>query len=168
MIITNQDELRKPNEPALAMEVCGIIARLEGELAASRNPGVGLAAPQIGIHKRVAIVRTKDHSIDLVNPVVIDREHGILVRGEGCLSMPGVSVDTWRFGEILFRCDNSPAGMVATDLEAVAAQHEIDHLDGILMVDRAMGRRIGPNDPCPCGKRDRNGKPMKFKRCHRQ
>lgn len=166
MIVTDREELRKPNGPALPGEALEIIGLLERELAASPRPGIGLAAPQVGVHKRVAIIRTKDHSMDLVNPVMVDREHGVLVRSEGCLSMPGVSVDTWRFGEVFFRCDGNPAGVVATGLEALAVQHEMDHLDGILMTDRAMGRKTGPNEPCPCGALRPDGKPVKFKKCH--
>jgi peptide deformylase len=166
MITTDTTDLRRPNEPATADEAERIVRLLEGELKASPRPGVGLAAPQIGIHKRVAIVRTRDHSIDLVNPVLVDREHALLVRGEGCLSMPGLSADTWRFDEIFVRCDRNPAGIVATGLEAVAIQHEMDHLDGILMVDRAKKNDVGRNDPCPCGAKTTDGKPVKFKRCH--
>jgi peptide deformylase len=166
MIITDRDVLRIPNDPVSRDEADGIITLLERELIASQRPGIGLAAPQIGIHKRVAIVRTKSHSIDLVNPVVLDSEHGILVRNEGCLSLPGISVDTWRFGEIFFRCDRNLAGVVATGLEALAVQHEVDHLDGILMTDRSSARGVGRNEPCPCGKRTSDGKPIKYKKCH--
>jgi len=166
MITIDTTDLRRPNEPATADEAGSIVRLLEDELKASPRPGVGLAAPQIGIHKRVAIVRTRDHSIDLVNPVLVDREHALLVRGEGCLSMPDVSADTWRFDEIFVRCDRNPAGIVATGLEALAIQHEMDHLDGILMVDRAKRNDVGRNDPCPCGAKTPDGKPVKFKRCH--
>jgi len=166
MIVTDQAELRKPNELASSDEAIGIITKLEHELATSSRLGIGLAAPQIGVHKRVAIIRTKEHLIDLVNPIIFDMEHGILVKNEGCLSMPGMSVDTWRFSEILFRCDGNPAGVVATGLEAVAIQHEIDHLDCMLMVDRAIRGGVGRNDPCPCGKHTDTGKPVKFKKCH--
>lgn len=166
MILTDREDLRRLNEPATAEEAVAIIGRLEEELRASPRAGIGLAAPQIGIHKRVAIIRTHDHSVDLVNPVILDRERAIMVRGEGCLSLPGVSANTWRFDEILVACDNHPAGLAATGLEAVAMQHEIDHLDGILMVDRAGGSGVGRNDPCPCGAKTSDGRPVKFKRCH--
>lgn len=166
MITTDTVDLRRPNESATLEEAEKILHLLEEELKTSPRPGVGLAAPQIGIHKRVAIVRTKEHSIDLVNPVLVDRDHALLVKGEGCLSLPGVSVDTWRFDEIFVKCDRNPAGLVATGLEAVAIQHEMDHLDGILMVDRAKKNSVGRNDPCPCGAKNPDGKPLKFKRCH--
>jgi peptide deformylase len=166
MIVTDMAELRRPNYPVDPLEAEEIIRLLEMELSASVRQGVGLAAPQIGVRRRVAIVRTGNHSIDLVNPVLVDREHAILVRGEGCLSLPNILADTWRFDEILFRCDRNPAGVVATGIEALAVQHEVDHLDGILMVDRALRRGVGRNEPCPCGKRTEEGKPVKYKKCH--
>jgi peptide deformylase len=166
MIVTNIAELKLPNERAAPDEVSEIIRRLEIELAASPRAGVGLAAPQIGIRRRVAIIRTKGASINLVNPVLVEKEHSIVVRGEGCLSLPGMSIDTWRSDEVFVKCDENPGGIVATGLEAVVIQHEMDHLDGILMTDRSTSLRIGRNDPCPCGARNPDGKPVKFKRCH--
>jgi len=160
MIITDIEVLRKPSEQASADEADGIIRLLEDELRASPRGGIGLAAPQIGVRKQVAIIRTENHSVDLVNPVIADRGQAFVFRNEGCLSLPGVSVDTWRFGEVFVKCDRNPAGIVATGLEAVAIQHEIDHLAGILMVDRVGGKNTGRNDPCPCGSK------IKFKRCH--
>jgi peptide deformylase len=166
MIVTDAIELRKGNGPAAAEEIDGIIRLLEEELRASPRTGIGLAAPQIGIHKRVAIVRTKSHSLDLVNPTILSRERPVFVRGEGCLSVPDKVVDTCRFEEVFFRCDRNPAGVVATGIEALAVQHEIDHLDGVLMMERAVPKGIGRNDPCPCGAVRDDGKPVKFKRCH--
>jgi peptide deformylase len=160
MIVTDIAELKLSNEDAALGEADWIIGLLESELRSSARPGVGLAAPQIGIHKRVAIVRTKDHAIDLVNPVIVDLDHGMAVESEGCLSFPGVSVGTWRFDEVFVKCDRNPAGMVATGLEAIVLQHEIDHLSGVLITDRAKMRSAGRNDPCPCGSK------RKFKRCH--
>jgi peptide deformylase len=159
MISTDTNDLKRPNEQATAKEAEEIVRLLESELCASPHPGIGLAAPQIRIHKRVAIIRTANHSIDLVNPKLIDVDHCILVRGEGCLSLPGVFVDTLRFDEVFVKCDWNPAGFVATGLEAIAIQHEIDHLDGILMVNRVKNN-VGRNDLCPCGSK------VKFKRCH--
>jgi len=166
MIVTDIAELKLRNMKTEPEEVDMIIRKLEDELRASPRSGIGLAAPQIGIHKRVAIIRTKDHSIDLVNPVLVEQERGILVKGEGCLSLPRVSVDTLRFDEVFVRCDRNQAGIEATGLEAVAIQHEMDHLDGVLITDRTKMRDVGRNDPCPCGATDPSGKKIKFKKCH--
>jgi peptide deformylase len=160
MIITDIESLRKQNDPAVNNEIDEIIHLLERELKASPRRGVGLSAPQIGIHKRVAIVRTENHSVDLVNPVILERERPIIVSGEGCLSLPGMSANTCRFDEVVIKCDRNPGGLVATGLESLVMQHEVDHLRGILMIDRTAKGRVGRNDPCPCGKT------VKFKRCH--
>lgn len=167
MITTDMAVLRAPNEPATIEESKDIIAALERELAASRIPGVGLAAPQIGIHKRVAIVRTEDKSVDLVNPVILEKERLFLYKGESCLSLPEVSVDTWRYLEVFVKDDFHPAGFIGEGFVSVVLQHEIDHLDSVLIMDRAAGKKkIGRNDPCPCGALKDDGKPVKFKKCH--
>jgi len=165
MIVTDIAELKLANSEAEPGEAAETVRLLERELKASPRPGIGLAAPQIGIHKRVAIVRTANASIDLVNPRIINKERGILVKGEACLSLPGISADTMRFDEVLVECGNG-SSFVATGFEAIVVQHEIDHLDGVLITDRAAMRNTGRNDPCPCGAKGPEGKPVKFKRCH--
>jgi len=169
-IITNEEELRKKNDIIEVYEAKSIIEKLEIALSHSPRPGIGLAAPQIGIHKRVAIVRINGddiiENIDLVNPVIVDQENGFMFSKEGCLSMPGINLNTRRFNEVCVKDDLHPAGFITTGLVAIAIQHEIDHLDGILITDRAVGKnKVGRNDPCPCGKKI-NGKIMKYKKCH--
>lgn len=165
-IITDEKELRKNNENTDICEMKSIISKLETTLKYSSRPGIGLAAPQIGIHKCVAIVRAKNENINLVNPVILDKENGFIFFNEGCLSLPGINFNTRRFNEIFVKDDLHPAGFVAIGLVAVAIQHEIDHLNGILITDRALGKnKIGRNDPCFCGKKI-NGKPIKYKKCH--
>jgi peptide deformylase len=161
MIVTDITELKRPNAHAEPGEAESCILRLEKEL--SGTSGVGLAAPQIGIHKRIAIVRTDQGTLDLVNPVIVARGMMMLSKDEACLSLPGVSENIWRHGEIVVRDNTNPEGIVATGFLAVVIQHEIDHLDGILITDRAAA---GRNDPCPCGALQENGRPVKYKKCH--
>ena len=163
MIITNIEELRKPNEKTSLEEAKEIIKKLEQELNNSLTAGVGLAASQIGIYKQVAIVRCED-KIDLVNPVVIEKQNGFVFKNEGCLSFPGKKVTTFRYKEIFVKDDLHPDGFVATGLTAVVIEHEIGHLFGELLVDRDIGK-IGRNDHCPCGE-EKDGKKIKFKNCH--
>lgn len=170
MIIKDLNQLRKKNNQATLDEASEILRLLEKELAESEALGIGLAANQVGIHKKVAIVRIKheneEENIDLINPVIIEKYNSFINIGEGCLSIPGKRVNTYRYKEIFVKDDLHPAGFIATDLVAVAIQHEIDHLDGLLIVDRVAGKnKIGRNDPCPCG-RIENGKPIKWKKCH--
>jgi peptide deformylase len=168
MIITDIPTLRKKNEEASVKEAQEIIEELERELAEAG--GIGLSANQIGIHKKVAIVRVKnedeEESLNLVNPRIVEKWGNFICENEGCLSLPGVLVNTNRCNEIFVKDDLHSAGFIATGLAAVAVQHEIDHLENILITDRVAGKKkIGRNDPCPCGKM-KNGKPVKWKKCH--
>lgn len=166
MIITDITELRKRNDNASAEEAQEIIKQLEKELADSPRPGIGLSANQIGINKKVAIIRIKHENneaenLNFVNPVIVEKYDSFICENEGCLSLPGVVVNTNRFKEIFVKDDLHPAGFVATGLAAIATQHEIDHLENILIIDRVAGKKkIGRNDKCPCG----SGR--KWKKCH--
>ena len=169
-IITDLKILRAPNKNVSLEEGKSIIKDLELSLSSSLVPGVGLAAPQIGVNKTVCIVRCKINNsienLDLINPIIIDKKHPIINSMEACLSLPGIKVNTRRFKEIFLKDENNPSGIVVTGFTAIVAQHEIDHLEGILVTDRAIGKdKVGRNDPCPCGKKI-NGKVIKFKKCH--
>lgn len=102
------------------------------------NNGVGLAAPQIGVSKRIIAICVRAGIIAVVNPVVEDLSEETSVLEEGCLSMPGVLVPIARpisctlKGQMPFGSD---IRMQLTGIAAKAAQHEIDHLDGILITD---------------------------------
>jgi peptide deformylase len=106
-------------------------------------PGVGLAAPQLGISKRLFIVdvATDDEEpSDLrvfINPEIVAAE-GETVFNEGCLSFPGVHEDIERAERVTVRAidkDGKPFELEAEGLLAIAIQHENDHLDGELMID---------------------------------
>ena len=103
--------------------------------------GVGLAAPQVGILKRIAIVDIQeDNKIVLINPEIIEEE-GKAVMEEGCLSIPGETGDVIRAEKIKVRTldrDGNEIEFKAEGLEARAIQHEIDHLDGILFIDKVV------------------------------
>jgi peptide deformylase len=164
MIITDETILRLPCSDATSSEVAEIVAELEKELSRSASlgrAGIGLAAPQINIQKNVAIVRINEHKIDLVNAKIIKGYDEKMFRSEGCLSFPGRVENTMRFQEI--QVSNNlvyPNDFVATDLLAVVIQHELDHINGILLPDRAIKPALRPNDACYCGSK------RKFKQCH--
>ncbi len=145
MIILDEKILRVSCTDATVDEATLIIEALELELAASAlvgRPGIGLAAPQIGIHKNVAIVRVpsknNEHSynVNLVNPRIKQGYDLSFFENEGCLSFPGLLVRTRRFQEIHV-VDNlvEPYSFIATGLFAVCIQHELDHLKNILLPD---------------------------------
>jgi peptide deformylase len=143
MIITEESKLRVKCEPVLSGEVHGLRTKLEEALewSAKRGfPGVGLACPQIGIPKSMAIVRI-DNSIiiDLVNADVTKGYYPYQFDGEGCLSFPNRYESTTRFKEIVVEGNLVwPYRFIATDFVAVVIQHECDHTKGILLSDRAI------------------------------
>lgn len=144
MIITNNEDLLKiPCEDVLPEEIAHIRMALENELRISEKagrPGIGLAAPQIGIYKKMAIVRVGLHlSVDLVNCKISKGYDLSLFKDEGCLSFPGRVENTMRYQEIHV-IDNAanPASFIATGLFAVCIQHELDHLNGTLLPERSL------------------------------
>lgn len=173
MIITDEKILRAPNADVQLDEVNELVRQLEKGLHYSAligKPGIGLAAPQIRINKKAAIIRiitngTHHLSVNLINARIKAGYNSQIFKDEGCLSINGVVCDTMRYQEIHV-VDNmvKPYSFVATGLLAIAIQHELDHLAGILVTDRAIlkppiNSRTRPNDPCFCG----SGK--KAKRC---
>ncbi len=111
-------------------------------------PGVGLAATQIGVPLRVFVIdiaseEEPSNLLTFVNPELMGREGSQTYR-EGCLSFPGVSEDVKRAARVRVRAldrDGKPFELEATGLLAVAVQHENDHLDGELMIDRVSPLR---------------------------
>jgi len=103
-------------------------------------PGIGLAATQVNVHRRMLVVdvsENRDEPRILVNPEIIERD-GEQVVEEGCLSVPGIYDTVERAQHIRVRClglDGEPFELEAEGLLAVCIQHEIDHLDGKLFVD---------------------------------
>ncbi|MBO9596228.1 MAG: peptide deformylase [Cohnella sp.] len=103
--------------------------------------GVGLAAPQIGISKRVIVVDVGDENglIELVNPEIVSKD-GEQLGPEGCLSIPGLQGDVRRANHIVikgFDRDGKPVQYEATEFLSRAFQHEVDHLNGVLYIDLA-------------------------------
>jgi peptide deformylase len=139
------ERLLAPNEEVVeANGLAGLLADLVQTCHAA--PGVGLAAPQIGVNQRVAIV---DLSVGedpaavfvLVNPVVVEAE-GEQKEEEGCLSVPDVSERVVRPARVVVRAgdaDLKVREIEATGLLARALCHETDHLNGLLFVDRLRG-----------------------------
>jgi len=154
-----------------------------------RKDGIGLAANQVGIDASVAVVNVREPII-LINPKII-QQWGDVPYYEGCLSFPKKSVQTKRFknvimtteqedGKLYFSGESNPIdGKGSWEkqeqnendaeirlLETICVQHEIDHLNGIVCMDRRIDLtvrreevKIGRNDPCHCG----SGK--KYKKC---
>jgi peptide deformylase len=106
--------------------------------------GVGLAAPQVGIHKQLIVVDIEPDQqahppLILINPVIKKLSGKVCTDQEGCLSIPGVYLDVQRLDEIevTYKDENGrPQTLKADGFLSRAIQHEIDHLNGVLFVDR--------------------------------
>lgn len=101
--------------------------------------GVGLAAPQVGVSKRVVVIDVGEGLYELINPEIVKRE-GKVLGSEGCLSVPDYEGEVERFEYV--ECeftDKTGQRMLlsASGLLAICIQHELDHLDGILFIDKA-------------------------------
>jgi peptide deformylase len=99
--------------------------------------GVGLAANQVGIARRVAVIEAEDHRFTMINPRILESS-GNDSAEEGCLSMPEAHGDVSRPAQIVLEATNEDGEKFRLELAGLAAravQHEIDHLDGILFID---------------------------------
>jgi len=111
-------------------------------------PGVGLAAPQVGVAKRVCVIdlsvgKRGGELLTLVNPEFVGRD-GMQLEEEGCLSLPGFNATVARPATALVRAMDRHGHAISVEgqgLLARALQHELDHLDGVLFVDRLRGIR---------------------------
>ena len=145
MIITEVKQLQLMCEEVKTVkEGEEIGAQLLKELTESEN-GIGLAANQIGINKRVCVINVKEPLV-LINPRVVEHSDDQFMFAEGCLSFPGKHVRTGRHTSVTVEADNHEGKLMfsadSEDIndafECACVQHEIDHLDGITMFDRAM------------------------------
>ncbi|MCK5568168.1 MAG: peptide deformylase [Spirochaetes bacterium] len=104
--------------------------------------GIGLAAPQVGISKRIIVLSLKEKNFEkmaLVNPVIVSSSKETAFMEEGCLSIPGINADVQRSTKLIARGLTRSGKMVeitASNLLTRVLLHEIDHLDGVLFIDR--------------------------------
>ena len=167
-------------------EAKSIIEKLESELRKYDN-GYGLSAIQIGIPKQISVIKYGKYDkefIHLINPNMLERGEEFTFYGEGCLSFPGVYVETQRLKDFLISNDVidgdgfreeklsfcHPGDGEENSLESIAVEHEMDHILGKTILE--YGKPLTPvapivrtnpkiprNAPCPCG----SGK--KYKKC---
>lgn len=101
--------------------------------------GVGLAAPQVGVGKRVIVIAPEGmRPLPLINPVIVEQS-GEMIGQEGCLSIPGLYGDVTRSAAVVVEAYDRKGKPVTYEMEGMAArvvQHEIDHLDGVLFIDK--------------------------------
>lgn len=130
--------LRDIAKPVLAFDTAlkDLVADMFETMDAYR--GVGLAAPQVGVSMRVLVVGYKKHHFEIINPEIISVS-GEAVDEEGCLSLPGVTLNVTRHTRIHvkgFSAVGRPVVLREKGFLARILQHEIDHLNGVLIVDK--------------------------------
>jgi len=164
VIIKDKNKLQEKCSPVSVKEGEEIGVRLLHELRESEN-GIGLAANQIGINKRVCVINVKEPMV-LINPKIIEKSKEQFVFAEGCLSFPNDKIKTIRHQDIVVEADNHKGRLsfsansknIDDAFECVCVQHEIDHLDGITMFDREFKQEPivkGVNAPKKIGRNEK-------------
>ena len=130
--------LKRPAAPVVEFD--GAMAKLVDAMYETmyEAPGVGLAAPQVGVQRRFFVYDVGDGPHVLANPTVVDSEDE-WVYEEGCLSLPGLAFDIVRPKVVTVACfdlDGDEVTVVGDELLGRLLLHEIDHLDGVLMLER--------------------------------
>jgi peptide deformylase len=130
--------LRRRAQPVRAMtrETRTLIEQMFATLQQAR--GVGLAAPQVGVGRRVIVIEVAEQRLALVDPELLKHD-GEVVGTEACLSIPGLLGEVPRAAHVVVRARNRRNRFITVDAHGLLArvlQHEIDHLDGILFTDR--------------------------------
>lgn len=188
LIIKDYEALKQESTRVESVDLAkSIIQRLEDTMKRHPN-GYGLSAIQIGIPKRVAIIKYGRHEQDfihLINPEFVEKGEEFDFYGEGCLSFPDIYMQTVRHRDFVIKNSvidgdtfreetlyfDYPEGSDREDkLESIAIEHEMAHMDGQTLMDYGKpivaaapiireNPKVGRNDPCPCG----SGK--KYKKC---
>lgn len=102
-------------------------------------PGVGLAGPQVGVLERIFVWELDERQGVFINPRIVKRSTDTITEEEGCLSLPGLAYDVERHREVTLEAldeNGNAVTMTGEDLLARIFQHEVDHLDGTLFIDR--------------------------------
>ena len=142
IVLWGSEVLDNPSDPVA--NISGHEVQLVQDMIETmyKAPGVGLAAPQIGVSKRIMVTDTtsgekKDHLFTLVNPEIVETE-GEQLEEEGCLSIPGFSANVVRPKKVVLRgldLEGKEVFIEGSDLLARAFCHEMDHLDGKFFLD---------------------------------
>ena len=140
-ILTEGDEiLRKISRPVNEIDKRTRILLDDMAETMYKNDGVGLAAPQVGILRRIIVIDIGEGLLELINPEIIYSE-GSKIDTEGCLSIPGRRGTVERPSKVIVQALNrkgKPIQVTGEGLMAVALCHELDHLDGILYTDKMI------------------------------
>ena len=146
-------EIKKAGDTVLK-EICQPVAKIDNKIRRLLDDmaetmyeanGVGLAAPQVGLAIRVVVIDVGNGLLELINPAIIERE-GTEIDTEGCLSIPDIFGEVERSSKVTVEFTNrrnKKQQITGEGLLARCFQHELDHLDGVLFIDRALSIQRG-------------------------
>jgi len=139
LVLEPNDILRRKSQPVetITPELLRFIEDMKETM--QENNGIGLAAPQVGRNIRIFTVATQEGTLALINPEITSKSFRKEFDEEGCLSIPGMFIKVKRAKQVKVRALNEKGQeftFTAKGLFARVIQHELDHLDGILMFDR--------------------------------
>ena len=129
------------SQAAAVTDIDGKVVRIVEEMFDTlydSDSGIGLAAPQVGIQRQIFVWDMDDEPMVILNPTIVESD-GEWVYDEGCLSIPGLYVEMTRPKTVLMKgidMKGNEISLEADELEARLFQHELDHLNGVLMFDR--------------------------------
>ena len=129
------------SQAAAVTDIDGKVVRIVEEMFDTlydSDSGIGLAAPQVGIQRQIFVWDMDDEPLVILNPTIVESD-GEWVYDEGCLSIPGLYVEMTRPKTVLMKgidMNGNEISLEADELEARLFQHELDHLNGVLMFDR--------------------------------
>jgi peptide deformylase len=139
-----------------------VVSLLESILKDYGKRFISISAPETNILKRVAIIRTPELSLDLINPKIIEKSGRLISFKESCISFPENTLNCFRHETIVIENGFNKELIKFKDYAALMVQHEIDHLNGSIFHDRKIclavvrpGGKIFPKDFCPCGSKKR-------------
>jgi peptide deformylase len=144
--VTAPYDIRRIGDPVLRQraseitDIDGRLAQLADDMLQTMYdaPGLGLAGPQVGVQKRIFVYDVGEGPETIINPVIVE-SRGEWVFDEGCLSIPGLSFELVRPKEVHlvgYDLHGNEVSLEADELTARCFQHELDHLDGVLFVER--------------------------------
>jgi peptide deformylase len=164
-IVQDEKVLRQVSEKATFEEAVTIWEKLEKILGEKKE--LALSAIQIGIPKRVALIKLGNKVFKMLNTIILNRSEEFVFHGEGCLSFPKIFKNTLRYKSVEIQDESLGHFIVNIDTDNILPilfQHEVDHMDGVLFFDRMQKpvkviEKIGRNDLCLCGSN------KKYKKC---
>ena len=144
-IITDEKHLTKVCEPVNYKQSKQIANKMIMFMLSNKNineNSIGLACNQLGLPGRIIIVKMKNKWVRFINPLISDQSREKIITDESCLSVPGKTIKVERSKTIMIIDDKSTNknkwknGMKFTGMDAIVIQHEIDHLNGIIITDK--------------------------------